>query len=277
MQKPIHENGWRFKQMKKFLFIITCIIISASKLFALDMTIGATAWYAQSENYYTQSGVSANSVLHDSLVKSDPAFLYGPTLSVKLTNEFNLTFVYLYGTFVTVIDDGSWKTKSTYQRSDSDLALNYRFSNYFKLFAGIKYFSYDITPAKTDLFNFMIKNIDTHTSYGLGFGVSGTYPLTDNLFCLGTLSGLYLLGADKLEITDIGAGSQQTLKNKYNEYGINSTLGLAYYIAPASTVISLGGRFQHLIADYKKNAIGLDSVKFTIYGVTLTATYTFGI
>ena len=56
-----------------------------------------------------------------------------------------------------------------------------------------------------------------------------------------------------------------------------TTLSLAYYIAQASTVISLGGRLQYLIANYESNAIFLDSIKFAIYGVTLTATYTFNI
>jgi hypothetical protein len=95
------------------------------------------------------------------------------------------------------------------------------------------------------------------------------------------LSGLYLWGTDKVTIEELAAGAKtgnnRSLNNSYNEYGINSTLSLAYYIAPASTVISLGGRLQYLIADYKNNAIYLDSIKFTIYGVTLTATYTFSL
>jgi hypothetical protein len=142
----------------------------------------------------------------------------------------------------------------------------------------MKYLSYDITPAETDILNFKIENIDTHTSYGTGLGLSVTYPLTENLFVLGTLSGLYLWGADKAVIKDIANGNiMRSLNIGYNEYGMNSTLSLAYYIAPASTVISLGGRFQYLIADYKNNAIYLDSIKFAIYGVTLTATYTFSL
>ncbi|MCL2155186.1 MAG: hypothetical protein FWH53_05935 [Leptospirales bacterium] len=267
--------------MKKNLLIKIFIIISISiiiphKLYALDITIGATTWYAQSEQFYTQNKTAQ--FMNNTLVKSNPAFLYGPTLSVRFSNDFNFTFVYLFGDFETVKDDGTFKYKSKYRRSDSDLALNYRLGDYFKVFAGMKYLSYDITPADTDFLTFQIKNIDPHTSYGAGLGLSATVPIVGNLFLLGTVSGLYLFGKDKAEITDHNSvANPRSVNLNYNEYGANSTLALAYYIAPASTVISLGGRLQYLVADYKDNAIYLYSIKFTIYGVTLTATYTFSI
>ena len=63
----------------------------------------------------------------------------------------------------------------------------------------------------------------------------------------------------------------------YNEYGINSNISIAYYIAQASTVISLGGRYQYIFVNYKNNDIGLSEIRFTMYGVTFTATYTFNL
>ena len=265
--------------MKKILFLtfiaISISIIIPHKLYAFDITIGATTWYAQSEQYYTQN--KSAWFMNNTLVKSDPTFLYGPTLAVRFSNNFNLTFVYLFGNFETVKDDGSFKYKSKYRRSDSDLALNYRLGDYFKVFAGMKYLSYDITPGDTDEATFLIKSKDPHSSLGSGLGVSATLPIVGDLFILGTFSGLYLWGADKVAIGDTNGNNPRSVNLDYNEYGINSTIALAYYIAPASTVISLGGRLQYLIADYKDNAIYLDSIKFTIYGVTLTATYTFRI
>ncbi|MCL2155012.1 MAG: hypothetical protein FWH53_05045 [Leptospirales bacterium] len=264
--------------MKKILFLtfIAISIIIPHKLYALDITIGATTWYAQSEQYYAQN--KSAYFMNDTLVESNPAFLYGPTLAVRFSNDFNLTFVYLFGNFETVKDDGNFKYRSKYKRSDSDLALNYRLGDYFKVFLGMKYLSYDITPGDTDNQTFQIINIDPHTSYGAGLGLSATIPVTGDLFLLGTVSGLYLFGKDKVEITDYNStANPRSVNLDYNEYGVNSTIALAYYIAPASTVISLGGRLQYLIADYKNNAIYLDSIKFTIYGVTLTATYTFSI
>ena len=65
----------------------------------------------------------------------------------------------------------------------------------------------------------------------------------------------------------------------YNEYGFNTNISLAYYVSDISTVISLGWRFQYLLADYKdkNNDISLDYIRFIIHGVTLTATYNFSI
>ena len=271
----------RIKKMKKNLLLllfsaIFIPIIIPLKAHALDITIGATTWYAQSEQSYIQNK-SDNGIIENSVIKSDPAFLYGPTLAVRLSSNFNLTFVYLYGTFDTTQDDGSYISKSRYSRSDSDIALNYRLNDYFKVFIGAKYLSYDITPAKTDLFYFDIQEIDVHTSYGSGLGFSATLPVIGNLFCLGTVSGLYLWGSHSVVAGDRNGNNPQSENLKYNEYGFNSTLSLAYYIAPASVVVSLGGRFQYLIADYNKNSIYLDVVKFTIWGATLTATYTFSI
>ena len=95
--------------MKKILFTTftaICIsIIIPCKTYALDITLGATTWYALSELYYTQD--KSPGIINNSLVKSDPAFLYGPTLAVRFSNDFNITFVYLYGHFKTEKNPGS--------------------------------------------------------------------------------------------------------------------------------------------------------------------------
>ena len=101
------------------------------------------------------------------------------------------------------------------------------------------------------------------------------------LFGLATLSGLYLFGKDSFVTTDMWSSPAKLsdVKLAYNEYGFNSNISLAYYISDWSTVISLGYRFQYLLADYKDkdNDVYLDYIRFIIHGVTLTATYTFGI
>ena len=235
----------------------------------MDMTVGATTWYAWGKQYNSQKDKVGE---YNSIIESDPSLLYGPAISLKFNDDFNLTFVFLYGKFES--------EKSKFNRIDSDLAINYKLSDYFKVFAGLKYLSYGVIPFGNNFWesnDFVIKNIDTHTSYGTGLGVSATVPITGNLFCLATVSGLYLLGNQKVDITDAYDDNPQKLKIWYNEYGFNSNLSLAYYIADWSTVISLGGRFQFIMADYAGNKIHLESVKFMIYGVTLTATYTFGI
>jgi hypothetical protein len=131
--------------------------------------------------------------------------------------------------------------------------------------------------------DFIIRDIDTHTSYGTGLGISATIPVFENIFVLATVSGLYLFGNQKVDIDAVKMDpggiwyEAQSLKTGYNQYGVNANLSLAYYISEWSTVISLGGRFQYIIADYDANSIHLDSVRFLIYGLTLTATYSFSL
>ena len=103
-----------------------CIsVITPSKVHAVDISVGATTWYAWWGMNHGRGTIDF-----------DPEFLYGPALSVKFNDDFNLTFVYLYGEF-----DYQWRNepKSKITRYDSDLALNYRLNDYIKVFAGIKY------------------------------------------------------------------------------------------------------------------------------------------
>ena len=262
-------------------FVITCIsIIIPCNLYGLDMTVGATSWYAWGEQFNAQKVGNNNS---SSKIKSDPSFLYGPALAARFSNDFNFTFVFLYGNFDATKDSGGGKKeKAEFKRIDSDLALNYKLNDYFKVFIGAKYLAYDIVPADILIgtVQYNMQKVDPHKSYGGGLGASATIPITENIFGLATLSGLYLQGNDKMLVEKQTGGFTSTyhnLKLSYNEYGINTTLALAYYIAPASTVISLGGRFQYIYADYKDNEIGLNYIGFTVYGVTLSATYTFRI
>ena len=261
------------KNHLKFFAIFISLILPC-KLYALDLTVGATTWYAWGEQYNVQTGSAKNS-----LIESDPALLYGPALSVKFSDDFNLTFVFLYGTFEALKDDGAHREKSKFSRVDSDLALNYRLNNFLKLFAGAKYLSYDIVPNNDDT-DFIFDKIDPHRSLGTGLGLSATVPIIGNLFGLATVSGLYLWGNDSFVIKDMWQPQiKKDVKIGYNEYGFNSNVSIAYYITEISTVISLGGRFQYIIANYKNkdNEIFIDYIRFIMYGVTLTATYNFSI
>ena len=272
------DTGRGLKIIFLILFVhtfLTATFIDSSKAHASDITVGATTWYAWGEQYYTQKDYIGN---YNFVKKTDPSLLYGPVLAVKFNEDFNLTFAFLYGKFNATEEKDN--IKSEFKRSDSDLALNYKLSDSFKVFVGAKYLSYGVVPIKNNFFGgmtFKIKDMDQHTSYGSGLGLSASIPITGNIFGLATVSGLYLWGDEKVEITDIGGANPKSLKIGYNEYGINSSASIAYYIADWSTVISLGARVQYIMADYKDNEIYLQSVKFLIYGITLTATYTFGI
>ena len=234
--------------MKKwFLLIFTAISIAAimsSKVYATDITVGATTWY--SWNDVTSEG--------DKSYDPDPIFFYGPALAVKFNDDFNLTFVFLYGKFNMKVDDPAAtppESEVKMNRYDSDLALNYRLNDYFKIFAGVKYLGYRGSGMD-------------RSGFGPGLGISYTYPITNDLFVLANLSGFHLW-------TDSNDEDENN-KTCY-DYGINSNLSIAYYMADISTTISLGGRFQYVKQDYNTD----QKITAKFYGVTLTATYTFSI
>ena len=233
--------------MKRYLLLafitISIGIIIPCKLYAVDITVGATTWYSWWD-------------LNTEGRKIDiaPTFLYGPALAVKFNNDFNLTFVYLYGEFnLNKTESINNKDCSKISRMDMDLALNYRLNDYFKVFAGIKSMTFHFSSDRD------------HSGFGPGLGLSAIYPLDDNLFLVANLSGFYFPKGRESEYD-------------FEEYGMNSTLSLTYYIAQASTTISLGGRYQYSKATYSTDdalAASREPTTQRFYGVTLTATYTF--
>lgn len=231
--------------MKKIFTIIVmtaaCLtILRPVNLSAAEISAGATTWYSWWD--FNNSKDTNNNT------EFDPALLYGPALSLKISEDFNLTFVYLYGKFD--MKEESFTTKMS--RSDSDLALNYRLNSIFKIFAGAKVMSYKMT-------NF------GHNSKGPGAGVSAVIPLDGNFFLLGNLSALYLWGKD----------DNKDEEESFEEYGYNSNLSLAYYIPEASVTINAGGRYQYFKTVYDDQNNGEITHKF--YGMTLSATYTFSL
>ena len=210
------------------------------------------------------------------------ALLLGPVFSLKFNEDFNLTFVYLYGEsdYKYRYNGPGFRTDYKSKRHDMDFALNYRLNNYFKVFAGIKYLALDIIPEFFSSYPYAEIYIHgKHKSFGVGLGLSATFPITENLFLLSTLSGLYLkgLGDEKAEVITSSGGTPQNIKSSFNDYGFNATLSLAYYIAQYGVVISLGGRVQYVTTKYDDSNFPFQDTFHNVYGITLTATYSFSI
>ena len=256
----------KFMRNRNFFYIsllVLLLTIIPYKAHAIDISVGATTWYSWWDWNHMDS-------LAD--LKVDPTFLYGPALSVKFNDDFNLTFIYLYGKFKVNVegDDAGEDWKMSIKRRDSDLALNYRLNDYFKIFAGIKYMTYLFSLPMSDG-NFTLEQ----NGIGPGLGLSAAYPMLENLFLIGNISCMYLWGDEKI------VNKKQESKSDIKQYGINSSLSIAYYIEPASTVISLGGRYQYYKTAYynidKDDWELLNAYKDKFYGITLTATYSFSI
>ena len=186
--------------------------------------------------------------------KIDPTFLYGPALSVDFNKDYNLSFAYYYGEYEH--DYGR-----TSKQHDCELAFNYRIIDYLKIFTGTKYLK-SVTNSNPPAIINSLKS----DSIGPELGFRVVLPAAKNAYLVSTVSGIYLFR--KFEY-DLGPGIDDT--KYYHNYAYNLSLGFAYYITPASTVINLGGRYQCFI-DRKDT-----SVKDYFYGITLTATYSFEI
>lgn len=237
--------------MKKNIFItsisfILIFFIAQTALHAADLSVGATGWYTAWD--FEWDGTDK--------IEYDPGFLYGPVLSLAMTQDLSLSFVFLYGEFTQVMDE--YNEEMDLERYDSDLTMNYRISNYFKLFAGAKYIAFTWPDGE-------------HKAIGPGAGISGILPLGNDFFVLGYISGMYLFGNEEGTI-------EQDYDTTAHEYGGNASISLAYYIPAASTTISLGGRYQQIKIEYDDKLDGMveDSMS-RFYGVTLTAVYTFNI
>ena len=233
---------------------------------AIGVTIGAIGWYAWGKQ--KSSGAEP-----DAAMESDPAFLYGPIVSVKLDENLSLRFVYLYGKF-------DYKDKNYIypdfksKHNDVDLALNYRLNDYLKIFASIKYLSFDMAQVEYTYGGAgdISANDGKHTVYGGGLGLTATLPLAKDLFILATMYGFTGWGSEKIDVTGL---NQFRSDVSTNDYGFNSNISIAYYIDWASTTISLGGRYQYLMAKYKNDSFFPVDIKYTIYGITLSAEYSF--
>ncbi|MCU0846137.1 MAG: hypothetical protein MUC76_14585 [Spirochaetes bacterium] len=211
---------------------------------AAGISVGMASWYA----YWEIEPANG--------LDFDPALLYGPVLGVDFAERWALTSVFLTGYYDVVPEASPFEFR--YRRYDSDTALNYSLNRYFKVFAGFKYMRYDISIIDDGGMgmDFSMK----HYSYGPGVGIGLSLPLSDSLFAIANVSGMYLFGKDNRETED------------FVEPGVNTALALAWYIAPISTTITAGGRYQYFRSIEKD-----DDTDFKFYGLTLSAVYNFSL
>ncbi len=225
-----------------FLALVLIAGLSAPS-HAMGISIGATSWYAwwdfKSDEY-------------NNTMDPGSALLYGPMLALQLSENWSLSSVFLYGKFEP--DNGS----SYLKRYDSDSAINYALSRYFKIFAGLKFMGFSFPEG-------------SHYGYGPAAGISFTLPLVENLFLTGNISGMYLWGNHENPESSSGTSSEYN----YTEAGANANLSFAYLIASTSTTLMIGGRYQYFHSKY--DGAGEASQDHQFYGITASAIYSFSI
>ncbi|MBN2041213.1 MAG: hypothetical protein JW864_14310 [Spirochaetes bacterium] len=245
--------------MKKIMVSLAvtafCIASYTNPLFekkasAAGFSAGVSTWYA-----WWKFSESDN-------MDMKPAFLFGPVLSFGFGGSYSLSGVFLYGKFKPEdTEDGP----SDISRFDSDISLNYNINRYFKIFGGAKYMDFRWEDNYSE---------GKHYSVGPGLGVGITIPLAGSFYFLTNLSGTYTLG-EHVQDESNETGGTVTMTSDLAETGINTNISVACYIATASTSLTLGLRYQYVISDYKDESEHMQDEKFTFYGITLSAVYTF--
>ncbi len=228
--------------MKKLILIVLLLtVILPVSGYSASFSLGGTLWYAT----WTGLGNPINGL--------GPDPLYGPAVTLGLNPQWSISSVLLTGVYEYDFPDSDIVIKI--RRYDSDSAANYAVSRYFRVFAGFKYMKYAMEIQISGLPN----DESTHSSMGPALGFSVVLPLADNVFAIGSLSGMYLSGDDGGE--------------EYTEPGFNSQINVAYSFTGAPVVLTAGFRYQYFKTLYNNSEFKDDSVKF--YGFTLSALYTF--
>lgn len=232
-----------------FLFsnINSALIKKAS---AADFSIGASTWYS-----WWKFSESEN-------MKMKPTLVFGPVLSVGFGGPFSLSGVFLYGKFKPEKNDSNDGGPDYITRFDSDISLNYNINRYFKIFGGGKYMDFRWDEQYSS---------GKHYSLGPGLGIGLTAPLAGSFYFLTNVSGTYTLGNHE-EKREESTGTVNS-STKITEIGINTNASVAYYIASASTSITLGFRYQYVISKYDDP--DYNGENFSFYGPTLSVVFTF--
>ncbi len=233
------------------LFLLTAVM-PATIAHAYDLSVGGATWYSWWEIDTVKGGEDGD----------DSALLYGPLFSFSFSDKWSVSGVFLYGHYEFQFPSDS---KEDVYRFDSDLVLNYRVASLVKVFAGAKIMGYKWKLST-------LSGTDDGLSYNVGpaIGVGFTIPLTTSLYALANVSGLYARGKNTVN-SDTG-NDKESLSSAY---GGNGTLTLAWYIASASTSINLGGRYQYFYLMHDNSESFEYEAHNHIYGVTLSAVYTF--
>jgi len=161
----------------------------------------------------------------------------------------------------------------------------------FKFYFGIKYQRYEIEEERKVefydmtgvLFDQHIVDYDeTGNGIGSGAGIGITQRLFDNFFILANVSAILMWNnLDRTTTRNDNTAFSPNIDYNINfiTWGANTNASIAYYIAPASVTLAIGGRYQHLRYNqqngkYKRD---LDGNTDNFYGITFSALYGFEI
>ena len=236
----------------KIMYILFSIFFVTSALYAADLSVGITGWYANWKMERQKDGITAN---------MDEILYIGPSIAYQFSDKWSTTLVALATPQKYKLDANE---VMELRRYDIDLALNYQISRYIKVFGGAKYLAFSYHNKTND-------SDGIHHAAGPGAGISFTLPLISNVYLLANLSALYILGNQKEE--------KQTgdTSNNFYELGTNGSLQLAYYIPSAAVTLAAGYRYQYVESHYTEDTQQTSDLKHTFKGFTFLAVKSFNL
>ncbi len=259
------------------------LLLMVSEVHSAELMVGATSWYAA----WDRELKSPSSTDPTEKVNADYSKFYGPIVSLGFYEKWNISGNFIYGKMSYESTEGdSGRNEDRDTRLDSDICLSYKVLPWLKVFAGGKYYrsktvedNYEYTSGSLTGTGY---DKGKMTYYAPGGGVGITLPLViiDGLYFSANMSYVIMRGKQEETETDYNL-SGQVIRVKENEWdlngwSVNPTTSLSYYIAPISTTIILGYRYQYLKYNLETSKGDLKVVdKF--YGVTLSALYCFNI
>ena len=274
------EEGRDMKKSKTVWSLILALVMTGALASSLAASgVGAVVWYAKWDPAWDDmmknpdiEGTSGN------YFEMDPSWMYGPTLSLDITDTWKISTTALFGNY----EYRSGYTDSTGKKRvfegkefkwDSDLTLQYKYSSYMFFFGGLKYQGYKsqtdfVRLGSSDQELSRVSSKAKYYQYGPGLGVGFNLPLW------GPTSVVYNINFVAQYATD---DQEEDKTADYWVYGINTLLGLAYYSKALDTSFLLGGKYQMF---HCKGQDGSDNEKNNgkndyFYGVIVSAVYNF--
>jgi hypothetical protein len=270
----------------QLFFLITGLLVLLMPLRAgaAGMDIGMSTWYC----WWQPSWNNENEGF-----KVDPAFYFGPGVSFRLPGKVTMSTSFLYARVKaestrreTSIPWSPAMEKRVIHRYDSDTAISYSFTRFFKLFAGFKYSHYKYENDQTLLFPLLLsmyfgtKEKYRYDNYAPALGIGFTVHLIENFFLLIKASVLYEKSSIVRNAYWYASGTPPMFFPfppehwSVNKVGANAHLSFAYFIQPINTSISIGFRYQ-FFKIVKSDSKNEDYTEYYdhFYGITASVVY----
>ena len=268
--------------MKNFLIALQILfIISAgclNSLSAADLSLGLTTWYSMWDQEITTDTGDTNNA------SPENTFMAGPILALKFFDKWNLGVQFYAGKMTnkvsSVYDTVYEKIDDKYLRYDSDFTLGYKAVPWFTIFAGYKFFGYNVDENRESFLSGALnetRDVDIKKkNHGLAIGAAFSFEVYNGLYFL--LNGSFMKIKGDVDIDEDNYDPSGVLKETekihadIDGWGVNCTPSFAYYFDSVSTTVSLGFRYQ-----YQKTKMDTgeeyENYKDKFYGVTLSAIY----